>query len=274
MKELHFITAWLEENFPNKTYFLKPVQKHFNEQLKNYQNNVIYFGLFSGNVSVISPFQDAPIQINETHTRPFIFSHLSETSSVAHTFTGWEISFLDLIFQHDFTPPTLPDDSFPVNQIYVRLGGCNVINTNLFTMYHKNGVIFNEIECLTPFNGVNETYSFSYDLQHFYSCNVNSLGQIFNYLACEIVLPPPVEPINNISYWMAVHPSIHPSIDRVVYIDANGQEQTEILPRSDDYTQNVCTQIIGTVISTHGAVTCEPIIESGTFTNQFTNQFN
>lgn len=260
MKEKQFLIAWLEETFPDKRYYMKPIQQHFDEQLKNYRNNVIYFGLFSGNVSVLTPFQQSPIQINETHTRPFVFSHLAPNSSVDHTFIGFEISFLDLLIQHSFETPSAPDDVNVVNQIFIRLGGCNVTDTNLFTMYHRNGVIYNEIECLTPFNGVNETYSFSYDMVHFYSCNINALGQISTLETCVLSEPPVDPPTLPITWWQAVHPLGHAGTDNVTYLDANGDEQIQVFTRTNDINENPCESVEGIVVRHNGVVTCQPEI--------------
>jgi hypothetical protein len=273
MKELEFLEHWINEHYLNKRFSIRPIQRCFSNDDKNYQNNVIYFGCFSGDVIVQTPFQIQPLNLKDTHSRYFIFSHLNQNSNVDHTFIGYEITFLDLFIQHDFNPPTQGEETVLANLIYVRLGGCDVINTNLFTMWHKNGVIYDDEACTIPFNGVNETYSFSYDLQHFYSCNINSLGQITNYLTCEVVLPPPEEPIQiPVSYWQAIHPIEHPATDSVTFINSDGEQETTILTRVEDPSENPCTLIEGTVLSHSGAVPCEP--QSGIFTNQFTNQFN
>lgn len=258
MKELQFLEHWINEHYLNKRFSIRPIQRCFSNDDKNYQNNVIYFGCFSGDVIVHSPFQIQPLNLKDTHSRYFIFSHLGEASNVDHTFIGYEITFLDLFIQHEVLPPVDNSEIFLPNLIYIRLGGCEVTESNLFTMYHRNGYIYEDIECLLPFNGVNEVYSFSYDLQHFYSCNINSLGQITNYLTCEVVLDPPEEPvILPVSYWQAIHPYEHNGDDTVTYIDEYGEQQTDYLIRREDPSENPCTLIQGFVVSHHGVVPCD-----------------
>lgn len=186
MKELQFLQYWMDEHYLNKRYNIRPIQKCFSANDKNYQNNVIYFGSFSGDVIVHTPFQVQPLTLKDTHTRHFIFSHLNVNSNVDHTFIGYEITFLDLLIQHELLPTVDDSQTFLSNLIYVRLGGCNVTNTTLFTMYHKNGVIYEDLEATIPFNGVNETYSFSYNLSRFYSCIISPNGTVLNMNTCEL----------------------------------------------------------------------------------------
>lgn len=186
MKELEFLEHWINEHYLNKRFSIRPIQRCFSNDDKNYQNNVIYFGCFSGDVIVHTPFQVQPLNLKDTHSRYFIFSHLNENSNVDHTFIGYEITFLDLFIQHEVLPPVNGLPTFLSNLIYLRLGGCNVTNTTLFTMYHKNGVIYEDLEATIPFDGVNETYSFSYNLVRFYSCIIAPNGVVMSLNTCEL----------------------------------------------------------------------------------------
>lgn len=63
-------------------------------------------------------------------------------------------------------------------------------------------------------------------------------------------------PAASYSYWVAVHPEIHPGNDSVTYIDEFGNQQTEILIR-DDINGNPCTAIYAIRIISHvGAAQC------------------
>lgn len=93
MNEKHWLINYLLENYKGKNYEIVAIQRIFSEAEKTRKSNILYFGFFSGVVTVESPFQNESITMSETHSRPFLFSNLEATSNLNEVFIGYEILF-------------------------------------------------------------------------------------------------------------------------------------------------------------------------------------
>jgi hypothetical protein len=93
MNEKHWLLNYLEENYPTQSPIITAIQRNFSEIDKIKHPNILYFGFFSGVVTVENPFQSESINMSETHSRPFLFSNLEASSNLNEVFIGYEIAF-------------------------------------------------------------------------------------------------------------------------------------------------------------------------------------
>ncbi|MNQ19194.1 hypothetical protein D3C85_322530 [compost metagenome] len=271
MKELEYLKAWLEDNLPYHKYHIRPIQRLFTMEYKNFQNNVLYFGSFSDTVQVLTPFQVTEMYLFYQSPKPFLFSHLHPNTNVAATFIGWEITFENLLVQHAIAPwATITAfennllnwdwDTEPLPSVRVMYsidGGQTFAGA---TGDPLGGIQFSEL----PYDAV------------FYLVNPNDDARISHNFQNVVVPPvepdPPVVPQTTAyyyeSFWENADEFHDPFTNSWVdYINADGNLTRRILGG----LENGCIRIDAlSIVDTNG---CAPCVPTQIFTNQFNEVF-